>query len=59
MYVVLSKAEKHILCGKLAGTTECITLHIIMYNYVLLLYFPVQLIHVYCTETLPSFQFGI
>jgi hypothetical protein len=29
------------------------------YHYVLLLYISVQLIHVYCTETLPSFQFGI
>jgi hypothetical protein len=25
-YVVLSKAEKHAPYGKLAGTTECITL---------------------------------
>jgi len=26
MYVVLRKAEKHVLYGKLAGTLECITL---------------------------------
>jgi hypothetical protein len=26
MYVVLSKAEKHVLYGKLFGTTECVTL---------------------------------
>jgi hypothetical protein len=26
MYVVLSKAEKHVPYGELVGTTECITL---------------------------------
>jgi hypothetical protein len=26
MYVILSKAEKHVPCGKLVGTTECMTL---------------------------------
>jgi len=26
MYVVLRKAEKHVPCGELVGTTECITL---------------------------------
>ena len=26
MYVVLSKAQKHVPYGKLVGTTECITL---------------------------------
>jgi len=26
MYVVLSKAEKHLPYGELAGTTECVTL---------------------------------
>jgi len=26
MYVVLSRVEKHVQCGKLVGTTECITL---------------------------------
>ena len=25
-YVVLSKAEKHVACGELVGTTECVTL---------------------------------
>jgi hypothetical protein len=26
MYLILSKAEKHIPCGILVGTTECMTL---------------------------------
>ena len=26
-YVVLSKVEKHVPCGKLVGTTRCITLY--------------------------------
>jgi hypothetical protein len=25
-YVLLSKAEKHVACGELVGTTECVTL---------------------------------
>ena len=27
MYVVVSKAEKHVPCGELVGTTECKTLY--------------------------------
>ena len=26
MYVVLKKAEEHVPCGELVGTTECVTL---------------------------------
>jgi len=43
-------------CG-LAGDPTNAALTRRQYNDVLLLYISVQLIHVYCTETLPSFQF--